>query len=55
MVPVVRLDLPVWSNPVAFALTAIALAIMFSRSWSPLRPLGLCALLGIAIYDVQVL
>jgi chromate transporter len=31
----------------AFALTAIALALMFWRGWSPLRTLGVCAALGL--------
>jgi chromate transporter len=46
-----HLELPVLTsaNPVAFALTAVALALIFWRRWSPLRTLGLCALLGAAI------
>ena len=52
-----QLDVPILTSwdPVAFALTAIALVVMFARGWSPLRTLGLCALLGIAIYGIQVL
>ena len=44
-----RIELPVWStwDPLAFALTAVALALMFGRKWSPLRTLGLCAVLGL--------
>ena len=33
-------------NPVAFALTVLALALMLWRKWSPLRTLGVCALLA---------
>jgi len=42
------LELPVVSSwdPLAFALTAFALLLMFWRGWSPLRTLGLCALIG---------
>ena len=45
-----HLELPVLAtwDPVAFALTAVALALIFWRKWSPLRTLGLCALLGAA-------
>jgi chromate transporter len=52
-----NLELPVLSSwdPVAFAITGVALAAMFWRGWSPLRTLGLCALLGLAVYAVQVL
>ena len=45
----VHLELPVldtW-DPLAFALTGVALALMFWRGWSPLRTLGLCAALGL--------
>ncbi len=45
----VHLELPVldtW-DPLAFGLTGVALALMFWRGWSPLRTLGLCALLGL--------
>jgi chromate transporter len=53
----INLELPVLSSwdPVAFAITGVALAAMFWRGWSPLRALGLCALLGLAVYGVQVL
>ncbi|WP_328529151.1 chromate efflux transporter [Nocardioides sp. NBC_00368] len=46
----VDLDLPVLSSwdPVAFAITAVAIALMFWRKWSTLRTLGACALLGLA-------
>ncbi|MFE6506918.1 chromate efflux transporter [Nocardioides sp. NPDC057767] len=46
----VHLDLPVLSSwdPVAFAITAVAMALMFWRKWSTLRTLGVCALLGLA-------
>lgn len=44
-----HVELPVWStwDPLAFALTAIALLLMFRWGWSPLRTLGLCAVLGL--------
>jgi chromate transporter len=50
-----HLDLPVLAawDPVAFAITAVALGAMFWRGWSPLRTLGLCALLGLAVYAGQ--
>ncbi|MER7559839.1 chromate efflux transporter [Nocardioides sp. NPDC126508] len=46
----VDLDLPVLSSwdPVAFAITAVAVALMFWRKWSTMRTLGVCALLGLA-------
>ena len=46
----VSLDVPVLAswNPVALALTMVALALTIWRKWSPLRTLGLCALLGAA-------
>ena len=44
-----HLELPVLStwDPLAFGLTAVALALMFWRNWSPLRTLGICAALGL--------
>jgi len=45
------LELPVlgsWS-PLAFALTALALALLVGRGWSPLRTLGLCAAIGLVV------
>lgn len=44
------LEVPVWSSadPLAFVITGVALALMLVRGWSPLRTLGLCALLGVA-------
>ena len=50
-----HLDIPVLSSwdPVAFAITAVALGAMFWRNWSPLRTLGLCALLGLAVFAVR--
>jgi chromate transporter len=44
-----HLELPVLTtwDPLAFALTATALALMFWRDWSPLRTLGVCAALGL--------
>lgn len=46
----VNLEVPVLSawDPVAFAITAIALVLIFRRNWSTLRTLGLCAVLGLA-------
>jgi chromate transporter len=45
----VHLELPVLTtwDPLAFALTGVALALMFWRGWSPLRTLGVCAALGL--------
>ena len=36
----------------AFAITAVALILMFWRGWSPLRTLGLCAALGLLVFAV---
>ncbi len=49
-----NVDLPVLSSwdPVAFAITGVALAVMFGRGWSPLRTLGLCAALGLGAFAV---
>lgn len=51
---VVHLELPVLASwdPVAFAITAVALVMMFWRGWGPLRTLGLCALLGVGVFVV---
>lgn len=51
-VGVLHLELPVLAawDPVAFAITAVALVVMFWRGWSPLRTLGLCALLGVGVF-----
>lgn len=45
-----RLELPVLASwdPVALAITVVACLLMFGRGWSPLRTLGVCALLGLA-------
>ena len=45
-----HLEVPVLDSwdPLAFALTAVALALLFGRSWTPLRTLGVCAALGLA-------
>ena len=53
----IHLDIPVLTSwdPVAFAITGVALAAMFWRKWSPLRTLGLCALLGLAVFAVQAI
>jgi chromate transporter len=42
---------PVWSSidPWACALTAVALVLVFLRGWSPLRTLGLLAVLGLVV------
>jgi chromate transporter len=34
-------------DPLAFAITAVAVPLMFGRGWSPLRTLGVCAVLGL--------
>ncbi len=49
---ILHLDLPVLSawDPVAFAITAVAVGVMFWRGWSPLKTLGLCALLGVGVF-----
>jgi chromate transporter len=39
-------ELGTW-HPLAFSIAAVALWLMFRRGWSPLRTLGLCALLGL--------
>ena len=46
-----HVELPVWStwDPLAFALVSVALVLMFWRKWSPLRTLGVCAVLGLAV------
>jgi len=46
-----RAELPVWSSvePVAVVITALALALIFWRRWSPLRTLGACAALGLLV------
>ena len=48
------LDLPVLStwDPLAFALTGVALVAMFWRGWSPLRTLGFCAVLGVLAFGL---
>jgi chromate transporter len=45
----IDLDLPVLSSldPVAFAITAVALSLIFGRKWSTMRTLGVCAVLGL--------
>lgn len=44
-------EVPVWSSadPVAFALTGVALLLIFWRRWTPLRTLGACAALGLVV------
>lgn len=48
------LDVPVLGSwdPVAFAITAVALGLVFWRDWSPLRTLGACAVVGLAAFAV---
>ena len=43
------LEVPVLSSwePLAFALTGVALLLLLWRGWSPLRTLGLCAAVGL--------
>jgi chromate transporter len=50
----IHLDVPVVSawDPVAFAITGVALAMMLWRGWGPMRTLGLCALLGLGVFAV---
>ena len=45
----VHLEVPVpgSADPLAIALTLVALALIFWRGWSPLRTLGACAVLGL--------
>ena len=45
----VDLDVPVLSSwdPVAFAITAVALILIFGRKWTTMRTLGVCAALGL--------
>jgi chromate transporter len=52
-----RAELPVWSSvdPVALVITALALALIFWRRWSPLRTLGVCAALGLVVGLVGLL
>ncbi len=51
------LEVPVWASadPFAFAVTGVALFVMLARGWSPLRTLGLCALLGIGFWGAGLL
>jgi chromate transporter len=46
-----HVEVPVWSSwdPVAFGITGVALALVFWRGWSPLRTLGACSALGLAV------
>ena len=50
---VLSLEVPVWSSadPFAFALTGVALFVILARGWTPLRTLGLCALIGIGFWE----
>jgi chromate transporter len=40
---------------VAVAITAVALALILWRRWSPLRTLGVCAALGLVVGIVGLL
>ena len=53
----VSLEVPVLAswNPFSLALTGVALALILWRKWSPLRTLGVCALLGAAVGLVTTL
>ena len=45
----IHLEVPVLSSwdPLAVAITALAIVLMFWRRWSPLRTLGVCAVVGL--------
>ena len=47
----VTLEIPVLSSwdPLAFALTGVALLLLLWRGWTPLRTLGLCAAVGLVV------
>jgi chromate transporter len=49
-----HVDVPVLASwdPVAFAITAVALLAMLWRGWSPLRTLGLCAAIGVGLFVI---
>ncbi|GAA3659393.1 chromate efflux transporter [Nocardioides ginsengisoli] len=49
-----HVDVPLLSSwdPVAFAITAVALVVMLWRGWSPLRTLGLCAAIGVGLFVI---
>ena len=42
-------------NPVAVGITVLALVLMFGRSWSPLRTLGVCAAVGLVVGIIGLL
>jgi chromate transporter len=50
----VSLEVPVWASwdPVALAITGVALVLVLLRGWSPLRTLGVCATLGVGWFLV---
>jgi chromate transporter len=52
-----RAELPVWSSvdPVAVAITVLALVLIFGLRWSPLRTLGVCAGVGLVVGLVGLL
>jgi chromate transporter len=45
----IKLEVPVLSSwdPVGFAITGVALVLIFGRKWSTMRTLGVCAVLGL--------
>ena len=51
-----QVDVPVLgsADPVAFGITGVALFVIFVRGWSPLRTIGLCALLGLATWPFGI-
>lgn len=52
----VAVDVPLLgsADPVAFGITGVALFFIFGRGWSPLRTLGLCALLGLCTWLIGI-
>ena len=50
----IDLEVPVWASwdPVAVAITGVALVLVLLRGWSPLRTLGVCAALGVGVFLV---
>ena len=51
-----QLDVPVLSSwdPLAFAITAVAIVGMFRLGWGTLRTIGICAVLGLGVYGAQL-
>lgn len=52
-----RLEVPVLrsADPVAFAITGIAVVLVFGLRWSPLRTIGACAVVGLAVFATGLL